>query len=56
MESAGAGWLEGDGDNVQHLQQCPSDFFTSADGLEYLTGEGEAVLAHLESILHIQGQ
>ena len=46
----------GDGDNVQHIHQCPADFFTSADGLEHLTAEGEAVLAHLESILHIQTQ
>ena len=52
-EIPGVEWSEGD---VQHLQQCPGEFFTSADGLEHLTAEGEAVLAHLESILHIQPQ
>lgn len=31
-------------------------FFTSADGLQHLTVEGEAVLAHLESILRVSEQ
>ena len=56
VEIAGGYWSEGDGDNVQHLQHCPADFFTSADGLEHLTAEGEAVLVHLESILQIQAR
>ena len=43
-------------EDVQELQQCPEDFFTSADGLQHLTAEGEVVLAHLESILHIDDQ
>ena len=43
-------------EDVQELQQCPDDFFTSADGLQHLTAEGEIVLAHLESILHIDEQ
>lgn len=30
------------------------DYFTTADGLQHLSIEGEAVLNHLESILHIQ--
>lgn len=55
-EIVGAEWTEGGGENVQHIQQCPADFFTSADGLEHLTAEGAAVLAHLESILQVQAQ
>jgi hypothetical protein len=52
-EITGAECSEGD---VQHIHQCPADFFTSADGLEHLTAEGETVLAHLESILHVEDQ
>ena len=47
---------EEDIDNIQEISECPSDFFTSAEGLEHLTAEGEVVLAHLESILHIDAE
>ena len=30
------------------------EYFTTADGLEHLSIEGETVLSHLESILHVQ--
>ena len=43
-------------EDVQEISECPSDFFTSAEGLQHLTAEGEIVLAHLESILHIDGE
>ena len=56
-EIDGGDQMEGDEDNnIQLLQQCPTEFFTSADGLEHLTVDGEAVLAHIESILHTQVQ
>ena len=31
------------------------DYFTTAEGLEYLTAEGRSVLSHLESVLHVHG-
>ena len=40
-------------DSVQEIQESSGDFFTSADGLQHLTAEGEIVLAHLESVLHV---
>lgn len=47
---------EVEGGDIEELQECPEDFFTSAEGLQHLTAEGEAVLAHLESILQISDQ
>lgn len=41
-------------ESVEELEECPEDFFTSSEGLQHLTAEGEVVLAHLESILHIE--
>lgn len=43
-------------ESVEEIEECPEDFFTSAEGLQHLTAEGEVVLAHLESILHIEDQ
>ena len=42
---------DGGGDLLQE-----EGYFTTAEGLQHLSAEGESVLAHLEDILHIQEQ
>ena len=38
------------------MEPVRNDYFTTAEGLQYLSSEGEAILVQMDSILHIQGE
>ncbi len=46
--------LSSDSDMNDDVSLEEGNYFTTAEGLEYITAEGESVLSHLESILHIR--
>ncbi len=44
---------EGEEEDEMILDPSGGDFFTTPEGLQHLTPEGQRVLEHLENILHL---